>query len=668
MKKRAVCLLVCALLGAALYAQAAGNPAGNPAGKPRLAILPFTGGSPEDTETIAEFFSFEPEINRVFTPVPRTRAIETLMKEQEFQHSGLTDSDTIAELGKQLNADYVLAGHIAELGGGKLLLITIINVRELQQIAGDYREYQRIEGVVDVLGDMAARIARAAARDTSRLPRLAVLPFNALSSGMDVQDAELLAQLLATEIANSGSYAVFPRTKAVEKVMEEHHIERSGMTDAESIRTIGEAVNAQYVLSANVRKLGADNYFSAAILHIVEASQGPGTREKYRTVRDGLEIMPRLAQSLTGAQPAVRETPLAAPFRVDPRWTPASDFDFSLDGDGLTLTKYKGSAASVNIPAGVDGIPVIAIGRSAFYDNKSLTSITIPTSVTAIGYYAFSRCSSLTAITVDAGNRRYSSVNGILFSKDGKTLVRYPAGKVFISYTIPADVTAIGNCAFYGCSNLTSITIPTSVMSIGVYAFSGCNSLTSITIPTSVTSIGYGAFSGCNSLTAITVETGNRQYSSVNGILFSKDGRTLVRYPAGKVFTSYTIPARVTVIGGAAFFGCFNLTSITIPTSVTAIGESAFRMCIRLTSITIPTSVTSIGRTAFSACFSLTSITIPTSVTSIEEGAFSRCSRLKSITIPNSITSIGEGAFAYCDSLSAIDREAIRRRFGDGVF
>jgi TolB-like protein len=223
------------------------------------------------------------------------------MKEQQFQRSGLTDSDTIADLGKQLNADYVLAGHITVLGGDrKLLLITIIDVEELQQIAGDYREYQRIENVIDMMPDMAKRIADAVGRSTSNLPRLAVLPFNVLSSGMDQGDAELLAQLLATELVNSGAYAVFPRTRAIEKVMEEHHIERSGMTEVESIKVIGEAVNVQYVLSANVRRLGEDNYFSASVLHIVEASQGQGTREKYRDVTDGLTLMPRIARTLAG--------------------------------------------------------------------------------------------------------------------------------------------------------------------------------------------------------------------------------------------------------------------------------------------------------------------------------------------------------------------------------
>jgi formylglycine-generating enzyme required for sulfatase activity len=277
--------------------------------KPRLAILPFTGAVVEDAESIAEFFSFEDEINQVFTPVPRTRAVENLMKEQQFQRSGLTDSDTIADIGKQLNADYVLAGHVAVLGTSRLLLITVINVQELQQIAGDYREYQRIEGVVDILPAMAKRIGNAARQDAARrnLPRLAVLPFNVLSSGMNQGDAEMLAQMLATELANSGRYAVFPRTRAIEKVMEEHQIERSGMTDPESIKVIGAAVNAQYVLSANVRKLGADNYFSASVLHIVEASQGQGAREKYRDVSDGLTLMPKMAQVLTGI--GVQEVP-----------------------------------------------------------------------------------------------------------------------------------------------------------------------------------------------------------------------------------------------------------------------------------------------------------------------------------------------------------------------
>ena len=124
---------------------------------------------------------------------------------------------------------------------------------------------------------------------------------------------------------------------------------------------------------------------------------------------------------------------------------------------------------------------VTSIGSSAFYNCSGLTSVTIPDSVTSIGNYAFSGCSGLKSISVGSGNANYKSVNGLLLSKDGKTLIQGVNGNV----TIPNSVTSIGLGAFDGCNGLASVTIPDSVTSIGNYAFRGCSGLASVTIPNS---------------------------------------------------------------------------------------------------------------------------------------------------------------------------------------
>ena len=198
----------------------------------------------------------------------------------------------------------------------------------------------------------------------------------------------------------------------------------------------------------------------------------------------------------------------------------------------------------------------LSIEKSAFWECSSLTSVTIPNSVTSIGSSAFYRCSGLTSVTI--GN----------------------------------SVTSIGSSAFSGCSGLTSVTfhcqeigswfsgssikevtIGDEVESIGDYAFSGCSGLTSVTIGNSVTSIGSVAFQFCSGLTSVTI--GNS----------------------------------VTSIGAGAFYDCSGLTSVTIPNSVTSIGSTAFKDCSGLTSVTIPNSVTSIGSSAFYGCSGLNSVT-----------------------------------------------------------
>ena len=296
---------------------------------------------------------------------------------------------------------------------------------------------------------------------------------------------------------------------------------------------------------------------------------------------------------------------------------------------------YCDSLTSVTIPDSVT-----TIGENAFYGCDSLTGITIPDSVTSIGDYAFSGCGNLPVID----NIRYADTYLVKVVDKSQT-----------SYAIKEGTRFIGESAFYNCSSLTSVTIPDGVTTIGHGAFSDCSSLTSVTIGDGVTTIGHGAFSDCSSLTSVTIGDS------------------------------------VTTIGDRAFYECRSLTSVTIPDSVTTIGDFAFKDCSSLTSVTIPDSVTTIGEWAFYGCSSLTSVTIGDSVTTIGDWAFSGCtgeliinskivetdysgynnpscydsgwlygSKFTSLTIGDNIEKIGDYAFYNCDSLTSVT-------IGDGV-
>ena len=323
------------------------------------------------------------------------------------------------------------------------------------------------------------------------------------------------------------------------------------------------------------------------------------------------------------------------------------DLTYEVQNDGtIEITDCDGNASgALTIPSTIGGKKVTSIGYHAFYDGSSLTSITIPEGVTSIDSYAFDDCSSLTSINVSENNKNYCSVDGVLFNKDKTELIQYPIKKEGTSYKIPNSVTSIGDSAFRRCKNLTSITIPEGI-----------------------TSIGYDAFYMCSSLTSINVSENNKNYCSVDGVLFNKDKTELIQYPIKKEGTSYKIPNSVTSIGDSVFRCCENLTSITIPNSVTSIGQEAFWGCSSLISITIPNSVTSIGDSAFFCCENLTSITIPEGVTSIGRYAFDECSSLTSITIPNSVTSIGDGAFRRCKNLTSITIPNSVTSIGDSAF
>ena len=343
----------------------------------------------------------------------------------------------------------------------------------------------------------------------------------------------------------------------------------------------------------------------------------------------------------------------------------------SLDLSGATIEAFNGTGGTTS---DVETYLANEIPNSAFSGHKRFKSIILPTTTTSISDYAFYYCDSLTSFTIP------STVTTIGYGS-------FESCSRLRSIVIPPSVTDLGPYAFYYCDSLASvslspllthiskstfedcrklsqITIPSSIKVIGENAFSDCYALSSVTIPSSVDSILQNAFYDCLGLRSITVPStvkyiGESVFSYCRS-LQSFDLPTSISAISNSLFNycdslkSINIPSNIKTIGESAFYDCISLKTINIPTSVDTIGESAFDYCSSLQSVTIPSSVTYIGGYAFEGCDSLQSVSLPSTITSIKYRTFYYCKRLKTINIPSSVLSIGISAFEGCDSLHTL--------------
>lgn len=242
------------------------------------------------------------------------------------------------------------------------------------------------------------------------------------------------------------------------------------------------------------------------------------------------------------------------------------DFEYKVLKDGtVEIHKYTGNASTLSIPSKIGGREVTNIGASAFLLNETLSSITIPESITYIGRdlsiaHPFLGCSKLKSINVAPQNKNYCSVDGALYNKDKTTLILCPCQKGSIN--IPSSVTRIAESAFRECSAIKSLTLPNSVEYMGSYVFQGCENLESITIPNSVKSMGDAVFRNCKKLKSITLPSGIKNiYYQTFRDCFSLE--------------SVTLPEGLVYIAADSFLNCPNLKNIMIPKSVTQMSDSA---------------------------------------------------------------------------------------------
>ena len=272
--------------------------------------------------------------------------------------------------------------------------------------------------------------------------------------------------------------------------------------------------------------------------------------------------------------------------------------------------------------------------------------------VTEIGDSAFKGCTELTSITIPDG---VTGIGNKAFS-DCTSLE---------TVTIPASVTYVRDSAFYGCTSLKSVTIPESVTYIGGYAFAECYSLKYADIPANVSGIGSSPFCNCRSLENINIDEANKWYTTVDGVLYDKDKTELINYPAGKKDSSYVIPEGIRVIREKAFYGCLNLCELTIPDSVTEIESGAFE-CSSLISDEYGTIkyvdgwVVGSGHTA--------NVVLKDGTRGIAFEAFSCDEIIEKVTMPDTVKYINGCAFENCTNLSEVLLSSSLENIESGAF
>ena len=236
------------------------------------------------------------------------------------------------------------------------------------------------------------------------------------------------------------------------------------------------------------------------------------------------------------------------------------------------------------------------------------------------------------------------------------------------SVIIEPGVTKIGSHAFFMCNNLESVSIPEGVTTIEDRAF-WQTSLKNITIPASVTQIGSTikeVFYQCYDLESITVANGNTAYRSVDGVLYTADGTTLIQYPQNKADTSYKMIDEATKIDFLAFNYTQNLQTIDF-NNVTEFADKAVYGNQALQEIVLKNAA-SLGNQAFSGNREVTSVLLEKAPTTVGESVFSSCASLANVTLPDDMKELQDGMFAFCTALKTLKFPAQLNRIGKACF
>ena len=345
----------------------------------------------------------------------------------------------------------------------------------------------------------------------------------------------------------------------------------------------------------------------------------------------------------------------------------------SMDANGDQFANCT-AVTSVTLSKNLTELP-----KTAFFTLKSLKHLPDLSNVTSVGTSCFAGCAaleemvipeSLTFIGANAFAR--SSLTEITVLGDPTGLDSAFYNSLNLTTFVAPKLTTIGKQMFQGCTALVNFIVPDNVTLIGERAFQGCTNLKTLTFPASykaeTLSFGLTPFVSCPAFEGYVIEDGASIVRTEDGTLLAGGGKVLVSLPRDFKGTSYTVPDGVETISDYLFYKNTTITSVTLPASLKKIGTAAFQGCTKLTSIALPDGFTTLGEHAFDGCSGLKTVTFGQSLTAVPAYAFSNCSALTAVDLPATVETVGDYAFRGCAKATALSLKEGLTSIGANAF
>lgn len=350
--------------------------------------------------------------------------------------------------------------------------------------------------------------------------------------------------------------------------------------------------------------------------------------------------------SLEGGEPAPEKDDALPPCNQESQLIKGA---FSLEGVNLSelllsceTIGYKAFSAEQSLTELTLPSNIKVIKAKAFFNCTRLKRIVLPPTLEVMGPGVFFGCHALETISLEK-NARYAFVSGMLIDKKEKALLK-------------ATKSAPARCV-----------VPREVAVIGERAFER-SEISNLILPRNLSSLSKDAFVSCTNLQSFELDARNERFSAKEGVLHSKDGKTLLRFPSGRPGVSYILEDTVASIAEGAFSEAIHLETLTCTGSLKSIGARAFEYCPKLSSLVLPGSVERVGERAFQYCGRLFSVMLPRSIQEVGDYAFCGCTSIQTVSIPRGVKRIGHAAFKDCVSLKRITMQENVAFIGDGAF